>query len=98
MGDVEESITVADDGLGNEVFGLGDQSAHFLDGGADGHDFDKAAADLVNEYFHADDRIGPDLASFLVNMFQAVGPGLVNELSHGMDFAACQSGEKGADA
>ena len=94
---VEERVPVADDGLGDQFGGLRRQARHAFDGGADGHDFDEAAADLVDEDFDADHGIGADGLRLGMDVPQAVGAGFINQLRQRVDFAPRQSAEEGPD-
>src|SRR5262245_28135038 len=76
---IEERIPIPNDRLRDQNVRLRLQSRHLLDGRADGHDFDVAAADLVDEDLDADDSVGADLVGLALDVLQAIGPRLVDE-------------------
>ena len=67
---VDERVTTADYDLWYELLDLDADLGVPLDGGTDSHRLDKAAADFVDEDFHADDGIGAEGGRFIVDVGQ----------------------------
>src|SRR5206468_1364342 len=86
-GIVEEGVAVADNRLWNELLALGLDVRIFLDGGADGHDLDQTAANLVDEHLDADYAVGLQGLDLVADMGQAILASLVYELGDLGNFA-----------
>src|SRR6516162_9619415 len=97
VGFVEERVAIADHGLRDQHLGLRRHAGHLLDRGANGHDLDVAAAHLVDVQLDSDDAVSADLLRLGADVLQGVGAGLVDELGHGVDLAAREAAEPGAD-
>src|SRR4051794_4518414 len=97
-GVVEEGVAVADDRLREQLLGLRPDARMLADRGADGHDLDQAAAQLVDEDLDPDDAVGAKRLGLGVDVRQAVLAGVVDQPRDLVDLAARERLEEGGEA